>query len=193
MTNLDHPILNEAVRYILEGPHLSVLATTDADGKPQTSVIFVKQDGDDILFSTIEGRRKTVNMRRDPRVSLLIHGLPVDRPNYVGDGPNYATISGSVELTDDPNRAFHQEMYDIHMGGATPPPEPGAQRVIVRLVPRRIYIPMFPGPSTAARSTTSTAGSGSMSRRADRNTGQGRPVSAKRQEEQNVDRLDSPA
>jgi hypothetical protein len=27
MTHLDHPILNQAVRYILDGPHLSVLAT----------------------------------------------------------------------------------------------------------------------------------------------------------------------
>ncbi|MGO9886884.1 MAG: PPOX class F420-dependent oxidoreductase [Solirubrobacteraceae bacterium] len=150
MTDLDHPLLNEPVRYILDGPHLSVLATTDPDGKPQTSVIFVKRDGDHILFSTIEGRRKTINMRHDSRVNLLIHGLPVDRPNYAGDGPNYATITGTVELTDDPNGAFHQEMYDIHMGGATPPPEPGAQRVIARIVPQRIYVPTFPGPANAA-------------------------------------------
>jgi PPOX class probable F420-dependent enzyme len=136
MTNLDHPILNETVRRILDGPHLSVLATTDADGKPQTSVIFVKRDGDDILFSTIKGRRKTVNMSRDPRVNLLVHGLPVA-------GPAYATISGTVELTDDPDGAFHDEMYGMHMGGATPPPEPGAQRVIVRIAPQRIYAPTY--------------------------------------------------
>jgi PPOX class probable F420-dependent enzyme len=147
MNNLDHPLLNEAVRYILDGPHLSVLATTDPDGKPQTSVIFVKRDGDHILFSTIKGRRKTINMSHDSRVNLLIQGLPVDRPSYAGDGPNYATISGTVELTDDPNGAFHQEMYEIHMGGATPPPEPGAQRVIARIVPRRVYVPTFPGPA----------------------------------------------
>ena len=148
MTHLDHPTLHDAVLYILDGPHLSVLTTTDPDGKPQMSVIFVKRDGDDILFSTIKGRRKTSNMSRDPRVTLLIHGLPVDRPNYAGDGPNYATISGAAELTDDPDGAFHQVMYDIHMGGATPPPEPGAQRVIVRIVARRIYVPTFPaGPA----------------------------------------------
>jgi PPOX class probable F420-dependent enzyme len=136
MTDLDHPILNATVRRILDGPHLSVLATTDADGKAQTSVIFVKRDGDDILFSTIKGRRKTVNMSRDPRVNLLVHALPVA-------GPDYATISGTVELTDDPDGAFHDEMYGMHMGGATPPPEPGAQRVTVRIVPQRIYAPVF--------------------------------------------------
>jgi len=136
--------LPEAVRYILRGPHLSVLSTTDPDGKPQTSVIFVKPDGGEILFSTIKGRRKTTNMSRDPRVNLLIHGVPVDRPNHAGDGPNYATISGTVQLIDDPQGTFHQEMYDLHMGGATPPPEPGAQRVIVRIVPQHIYLPTFP-------------------------------------------------
>ncbi len=57
----------QAARQILGGPHLSVLATTNADGAPQMSVIFVKPDGDDMLFSTIEGRRKTTNLLRDPR------------------------------------------------------------------------------------------------------------------------------
>jgi PPOX class probable F420-dependent enzyme len=134
MTNLDHPALNKFVRRIVDGPHLSILATTDADGKAQTSVIFVKRDGDHILFSTIKGRRKMVNMGRDPRVNLLVQSLPVL-------GPNYFTVSGTVELIDDPDGSFHQEMYDLHMGGATPPPEPGAERIIVRIVPRQVYLP----------------------------------------------------
>jgi PPOX class probable F420-dependent enzyme len=134
MTYIDHPVLNETVRRIVDGPHLSILATTDADGKAQTSVIFVKREGDDILFSTIKGRRKTMNIGRDPRVNLLLQALPAL-------GPNYATISGTVELTDDPDGSFHQVMYALHMGGATPPPEPGAERVTVRIVPRRVYLP----------------------------------------------------
>jgi PPOX class probable F420-dependent enzyme len=133
-TASDHHVLNETVRRLVDGPHVSILATTDADGKPQTSVIFIKQEGDDILFSTIKGRRKTTNMARDARVNLLVQGLPVL-------GPNYATISGTVELIDDPDGSFHQEMYDIHMGGATPPPEPGAERVIVCIHAQRVYLP----------------------------------------------------
>jgi PPOX class probable F420-dependent enzyme len=134
MTQSDHPILNDTVRRIVDGPHLSILATSDPDGKPQTSVIFVKREGEYILFSTIKGRRKTRNMGRDSRVNLLVQSLPVL-------GPNYATVAGTVELLDDPDGSFHQEMYDIHMGGATPPPEPGAERVIVRIHPRRVYLP----------------------------------------------------
>jgi PPOX class probable F420-dependent enzyme len=123
-------------RQILEGPHLSVLATTNANGSAQMSVIFVKPDGDDILFSTIEGRRKTTNMSRDPRVTLLLHSLAA------GTLIPYATVHGTVELTDDPSGAFHRVMYDLHMGGATPPPEPGAHRLIVRLRPQRAYAPL---------------------------------------------------
>jgi PPOX class probable F420-dependent enzyme len=125
-------------RQILAGSHLSVLATINADGSAQTSVIFVKPDGDDILFSTIEGRRKTTNMSRDPRVTLLLHSLTASPADSA-----YATIHGGVELTDDPGGAFHQVMYDLHMGGATPPPEPGARRLIVRVRPQRAYAP-FP-------------------------------------------------
>jgi PPOX class probable F420-dependent enzyme len=121
---------------ILAGPHLSVLTTANPDGSPQASVIFVKPDGDDILFSTIKGRRKTENMQRDPRVSLLVHSLPGGAGEIT-----YAVVSGAVELTDDPGGSFHQVMYDLYMGGATPPPEPGAERLIVRLRPQHTYAP----------------------------------------------------
>jgi PPOX class probable F420-dependent enzyme len=135
MTQLDNPALTEAVRKILDGPHLSVLATTNRDGSPQTSVIFVTREGDDILFSTIKGRRKTTNMVRNPRVNLLVHSLPVGE-----SGTTYATVAGSVELADDPDGSFHQVMYDIHMGGATAPSEPGAERVIARIRPQKRYV-----------------------------------------------------
>ena len=135
MTPLDKPTLTDAVRQILDGAHLSVLATTNTDGSPQTSVIFVTQEVDDILFSTIKGRRKTTNMLRDPRVNLLVHSLPVD-----DEASTYATISGTVELTDDADGSFHQVMYNIHMGGATPPAEPGAERLVVRIKPKKVYV-----------------------------------------------------
>lgn len=145
------PILTDAVRDIIAGPHLSVLATTNPDGRPQTSVIFVTLDGNDIVFSTITGRRKTSNMHRDPRVNVLLHRL-----TDTGEQPAYVTVSGSVTLADDPDGSFHQAMYDIYMGGATPPPEPGAERVIVRLTPSRVF-EMQPLPSTGTAGATSAS------------------------------------
>jgi PPOX class probable F420-dependent enzyme len=121
---------------ILSGPHLAILSTINQDGSPQASVIFVKPDGGDLLFSTIKGRRKTVNMQRDGRVSLLVHSLPSADGEFT-----YAVLSGPVELTDDPENAFHQVMYDLHMGGAPAPAEPGAERLVVRLRTERVYAP----------------------------------------------------
>jgi hypothetical protein len=43
---------------------------------------------------------------------------------------------------------FLRVMYGIHMGAATPPPEPGAERVIVRIRPQEVY--MSPYGRTAA-------------------------------------------
>ncbi|MCR6481981.1 PPOX class F420-dependent oxidoreductase [Amycolatopsis sp. OK19-0408] len=121
--------LTEAAREVLDGPHTAVIATSNADGRPQSSIVFVKRDGDTVVFSTIEGRLKTRNMRRDPRVSLL-----------VASGPGrYVEIRGRVELTDDPEKALLLEMYDRYMGGKTPPPEPEAKRLIVRIVPEKLY------------------------------------------------------
>lgn len=121
---------SESAREVLDGPHIAVLATSNADGRPQSTVIFVKRDGDAVVFSTIKGRLKTRNMARDPRVSLLV--VDWARARYI-------EIRGSVEITDDPEKRLLYEMYDRYMGGAPPPPEPEAERLIVRITPHRVY------------------------------------------------------
>lgn len=123
-------VLTESAREVLDGPHTAVIATVNADGRPQSSVIFVKRDGDTVVFSTIEGRLKTRNMRRDPRVSLLVSSNP----------GRYVEIRGRAELTADPDKLLLHEMYARYMGGATPPPEPDAHRLVVRIVPEKLYV-----------------------------------------------------
>jgi PPOX class probable F420-dependent enzyme len=122
--------LNDAAKDLLDGPHTAVLATTNADGRPQSSVIFVKRDDDTVVFSTIKGRLKTRNMQRDPRVSLLV----------LASVGRYVEIRGSVEITEDPEKVLLHEMYNRYMGGKTPPPEPDAERLIVRITPEKLYV-----------------------------------------------------
>ncbi len=121
--------LPDAARDLLDGPHTAVLATANRDGHPQSSVIFVKRAGDSVVFSTIRGRLKTRNMERDPRVSLLV----------LAHTGRYVEIRGGVDITDDPEKALLHEMYERHMDGATPPPEPDAERVIVRIRAEKLY------------------------------------------------------
>ncbi|MBB4906034.1 PPOX class F420-dependent oxidoreductase [Actinophytocola algeriensis] len=122
--------LPAVARDMIDEPHTAILATTNADGRPQSSVIFVKRDGDEVVFSTIRGRLKTRNMERDPRVSLLV----------LAHTAAYVEIRGTVTITDDPDKVLLHEMYDRYMDGAEPPPEPEAARVAVRVVADKVYL-----------------------------------------------------
>ncbi|WP_158879599.1 PPOX class F420-dependent oxidoreductase [Amycolatopsis anabasis] len=129
--------LTEVARELLDGPHVAIIATANADGRPQSSVIFVKREGGTVVFSTIKGRLKTRNMLRDPRISLLV---------LHPEARHYLEIRGTVEITEDPEKVLLHEMYDRYLAGATPPPEPEAERLIVRITPEKLYHwPPVPG------------------------------------------------
>src|SRR5262245_51015773 len=95
--------LNDVAREVIDGPHVSILATSNRDGRPQSSVIFVKRDGDTVVFSTIKGRLKTRNMTRDPRVSLLVLDTNTGRS---------VEIRGTVDITEDPEKTLLYARYE---------------------------------------------------------------------------------
>src|SRR3954467_15166164 len=97
-------MLNDAVRKIIDGPNLAVLATINPDGSPQTSVVWVGRDGDDVLISSAAGRRKDKNLRRDPRASLSV----IDKD----DPLQYAEIRGTATVTEDVDRRFAAALAD---------------------------------------------------------------------------------
>ena len=92
---------------------------------PQTSVMWAGRDGSDVLFSTVEGRRKHRNMRRDPRVSVSV----VD----AADPENYVELRGRVSMTPDVGRRFDTQLSWKYDGRDPDPDRPGAIRVVVRL------------------------------------------------------------
>ena len=64
--------LSDATVALVDGKNYAILATINPDGSPQTSVLWVGRDGNDLLFSTVAGRVKHRNMERDPRVSVTV-------------------------------------------------------------------------------------------------------------------------
>ena len=90
--------LNDEIRRLLDGRHFAVLATINPDGAPQTSAMWVGRDGDDVLMSTVAGRRKHRNLERDPRASVTI--LDSDDPY------NYVELRGRATIEEDVGRAF---------------------------------------------------------------------------------------
>jgi PPOX class probable F420-dependent enzyme len=126
--------LNDAVRKLLDAPTPAVLATINADGSPQTSVIWVGRDGDELVISSAAGRRKDRNIRRDPRVSLSVYDQE--------DPEEYAEIRGTATVTEDVGRVLAVRLAEEYEGpGAGQafldlPPE--VVRVVIRITPQHI-------------------------------------------------------
>lgn len=91
--------LSEKARAFLNEKRFAVLATINRDGSIQQTTMWYVLDEDTILMNTKAGRLKERNIRRDSRISICIE-----------DGYRYLTISGTVEMIDDPEIA----QRDIH-------------------------------------------------------------------------------
>jgi len=66
-----HPI-PEKYLDLLQRPLLAILSTIMPDGGPQASPLWFDFDGDFIRINSARGRAKDRNMRRDPRIALVI-------------------------------------------------------------------------------------------------------------------------
>jgi PPOX class probable F420-dependent enzyme len=84
---------DEALRTLVRERSQGVLATLKRDGRPQLSTITYVPDADlaRLAVSVTDGRAKTANLRRDPRVSLHVASA---------DGWSYAVVEGVAELSD---------------------------------------------------------------------------------------------
>ena len=82
--------LTDEVRAFLLERRFAVLATINADGMPQQTVVWYELQGDEIMMNTAAGRLKDRNLRRDPRVSLCVE-----------DDYRFVTITGQVRFVED--------------------------------------------------------------------------------------------
>lgn len=110
--------LNDAVRALVDEPNYAVLGTINPDGSPQTSLVWIGTDGDDVVISTAARRRKERNIQRDPRVSLSVW----DR----ADPERYAEIRGLAAIQPDPGRELAVLLAEKYEG-------PGAGRKFLDL------------------------------------------------------------
>jgi PPOX class probable F420-dependent enzyme len=66
------PLDADAVR-LAKGRNLATVVTLMPDGQPQALLTWIDTDGENLLVNTEPQRQKAKNMRRDPRVTVLIH------------------------------------------------------------------------------------------------------------------------
>ncbi|MFD9728145.1 PPOX class F420-dependent oxidoreductase [Streptomyces sp. NPDC059072] len=126
--------LSHRLKELLDSPVFVTIATIQPDGSPQVSPVWVKREGDDVLISTTVGRRKEKNMRRDPRVTVLLQ--PFDSPY------EYAEIRGTAELSTEGGQELIDELSVKYTGKKyrdfNPASVDDAPRVVVRIAARKI-------------------------------------------------------
>ncbi|MFG2135303.1 PPOX class F420-dependent oxidoreductase [Streptomyces sp. NPDC048650] len=126
--------LSDDLKQLLDSPVFVNVATIQPDGSPQVSPVWVKRDGDDLLISTTVGRRKEANLRRDPRVSVVVQ--PFDAPY------TYAEVRGSASLTTEGGQELIDELSRKYTGKPyaefNPAAGDDAERVVVRITPRKV-------------------------------------------------------
>ena len=94
--------LTDRDRELLTGPNFATFVTLDGDGMPHSTLIWVDAADGSVLVNTAKGRVKDRNVRRDPRVSLLV----------IREGDAYDWISlsghGGGHRGGRPGRAAHR-------------------------------------------------------------------------------------
>jgi PPOX class probable F420-dependent enzyme len=133
--------LKEALDFVRAHKN-GVLTTIRANGRPQLSnVLYVAGEDGTFRISITETRAKTVNMRRDPRVSLYVPG-----DNFW----QFVVIEGTAELTPvaaDPHDDTVEQLIAYYRAGNGEHPDwdeyratmVADQRLICALRPERAY------------------------------------------------------
>ena len=135
--------LDSSVQDLMRGKNFAFVATVNPDGWPHVTPTWVDTDGQHVLISTALGTIKQRNLKRDPRVTLVV----VDQTN-----PYKAfIIRGRVidQITGSNAEAHIDALAKRYMGiDVFPDREVAAQQVVFKIEPVRVN-PL--GPTKARR------------------------------------------
>ncbi len=92
--------LSESIKKLLTDKAYGHVVTINPDGTPQVTMVWVDVDGNDVLFNTEEGRVKTRNLRRDPRIVISVQDHNSPQTHAVSHGTATITEDGADEQID---------------------------------------------------------------------------------------------
>jgi len=83
----------------LKGAPLAAISTVSHDGSPEAAVINIAANSDlELIFETIQTTRKCVNLRRDPRVAIVLwRGNETLQYEGVADEPDRYVLAPLLE------------------------------------------------------------------------------------------------
>jgi PPOX class probable F420-dependent enzyme len=138
-TNLDQALgspeepvaLDPDVQRLAKSDNLAVTVTLLPDGQPHALPTWIDTDGEYLLVNTEPQRQKVKNVRRDPRVTVLI----VDKANPF----DFAEVRGRVVETvgGDEARRHIDELSQRYTGGPYQLPIGEQGRIILKIAPDR--------------------------------------------------------
>lgn len=127
------PELPERAKAWLDAPTYVTLAVCSPDGQPQSTVHWVGRDGDDVLLSTVQGRKHERYLRANPRASVLL--IDPDDPYH------YLEVRGTAQLTTEGGRELIDHFAEKYRGlDSYPWDKPDAVRVVIRVPPEHVVL-----------------------------------------------------
>jgi hypothetical protein len=116
---------------LLESRAIAFVSTIGPRGEPQTTPLWFLWEHGVLQFSLVEGRQKLRNLRRDPRLSVVVAD-PAD-PTW------YVELRGRVDdLTPDPDLVLERTVAEKYTGGHVDVEPPGTPRFRARVLVERV-------------------------------------------------------
>ncbi|MGC4108519.1 MAG: PPOX class F420-dependent oxidoreductase [Thermomicrobiales bacterium] len=125
------PTIPDALLPLLTSKAVAFVSTIGPHGEPQTTPLWFLWRDDAVQISLVEGRQKLRNLRRDPRISVVI----VDP----AEPTRYLELRGHIDaLTPDPDRSLERDVAVKYVGKDVDIEPPGTMRYVTRIVVERI-------------------------------------------------------
>jgi PPOX class probable F420-dependent enzyme len=112
---------------LIKDKNFAVVATLGEDGSPQSTVVWIDTDGENVLFNTKHGRAKGRHLANDSRVSVTV--LNAANPY------SYVEVQGVASLEDEGAVEHIHKLSNKYTGADMTDVD---DRVIVRVKPDKV-------------------------------------------------------
>lgn len=106
--------MNDNIRAILDNNLVGAIATINEDGSPWVSPVHIVADGQAVYWFSMEDKQHSLNVARDPRVSLTLFSPDLSH------GPKGIYINGSVEKLDVDGTTEAKKLLEAKIGFLPP-------------------------------------------------------------------------